>query len=196
MGYANLGQQGQNANVQTRLGQGQLYQGAGGLGVQRAGVAQQAFNSNKNSEVAASAALAENAQKAADQGAGVTSGIINTAGQITAAGINALAPKSLVDSDKNLKRNIKTSNSLEELVAKVRPVNFKYNKKSSEDTNKNRVGVLAQDLEKTSMADNVVNTPNGKAVDVGQQTLSNTNLIIQLAQKVFELEAQLKARGN
>lgn len=100
-------------------------------------------------------------------------------------------------SDKNLKTGIKTSSDdLEELLAKVRPVDFKYNGEAGQDPNKARKGVLAQDLEKTSMADNVVDTPQGKAVDIPQQTLSNTNLIVQLAQELYDLKAQMKAGKN
>lgn len=108
-------------------------------------------------------------------------------------------PASTTGSDKNIKQNIKPTDDtlLKQLVAKVKPVSFNYNDKSGEDTTKNRTGVLAQDLEKTDLKDNVIDTPSGKQVIDGQQTLSNTNLIIQLAQKMFELEAELKAmKGN
>jgi len=37
----------------------------------------------------------------------------------------------------------------------------------------------------------VVDTPQGKQIDIGQQTGSNTNLIVQLAQKMFELQDEI-----
>jgi hypothetical protein len=99
----------------------------------------------------------------------------------------------LVSSDKNAKDNIEKSTSLDDLVKKVKAVDFNYKKESGEDPEKNRVGILAQDLEKTSMKDNVIDTPDGKKIDAGQQTLSNTNLIVQLAEELFALKAELKS---
>ena len=99
-----------------------------------------------------------------------------------------------VFSDKNLKENIKPSgNDLEDLVSKVRRVDFNYKTVSGEDPEKDRQGVLAQDLEKTGMKDNVIDTPEGKKIDAGQQTLSNTNLIVQLAEELFAIKAELKS---
>lgn len=85
---------------------------------------------------------------------------------------------------------------LDQLIAKVKPVDYVYKAGSGEDPNLQRKGVLAQDLEKTSMGDNVKDTPQGKMIDAGQQTMSNTNLIVQLAQELYDLKGQLAARGK
>jgi hypothetical protein len=123
-------------------------------------------------------------QQAAAGGAAAGGGTLGGAIQ---AGINMF-------SDQRLKTDIKpSSGGLEELLAKVRPVDFRYTPESGEDPTKARKGVLAQDLEKTSMADNVIDTPEGKMVDTAQQTLSNTNLIAQMAEELYDLKAQLKA---
>jgi hypothetical protein len=95
----------------------------------------------------------------------------------------------LISSDENAKKDIKAAPDLKETTKKVTPSAFKYKDDPEE---KEQVGVMAQDLEKTPMASNVVDTPEGKMVDTGRQEMSNTALILQLAKKVEELEAKLK----
>jgi hypothetical protein len=130
-------------------------------------------------------------QQAAAGGAATTGQML---GGIAQGAINVVPQIAAAFSDRHLKTDIKpSSGGLEELLAKVRPVDFRYTPESGEDPTKARKGVLAQDLEKTSMADNVIDTPEGKMVDTAQQTLSNTNLIAQMAEELYDLKAQLKA---
>jgi hypothetical protein len=175
----------QNMALQGRSAQGNLRQGVANTGLQQMGMGNQAQLESINSRMGITGAQQAQANASGAAGGSFISGILK--------------------SDENVKDNIKPSNiddlvkkaksdPIADLVAKVRPVDFNYKPESGEDPTKNRVGVLAQDLEKTSMKDNVVDTPEGKQIDVGQQTMSNTNLIVQLAQKVMELESQLK--GN
>jgi hypothetical protein len=115
-------------------------------------------------------------QGAAKQGTDAGGGLLSAIG-------------SLIKSDENAKKDIKAAPDLKETTKKVTPSAFKYKDDPEE---KEQVGVMAQDLEKTPMASNVVDTPEGKMVDTGKQEMSNTALIMQLAKKVEELEAKLK----
>jgi hypothetical protein len=94
-------------------------------------------------------------------------------------------------SDKNMKTDIKKSPDLEAIIRKIKPVSFNYKPEAGEG-DENHIGVLAQDMEKTPLKANVVDTPAGKMIDTGKQEMSNLNLIIELATKVRDLEAQLK----
>jgi hypothetical protein len=180
--------------------QGALAQGIGQLGAsqQATGLQTQAQGAAAASGAGMSGANAQ-AQAAGQSGA--------AGGSALGGGLMALGT---IFSDKNLKENVTESNTidklfqkvkqptvnkdpLKELASKVKPVEFNYTPESGEDPGKRRTGVMAQDLEKTSMKDNVIDTPQGKMVDAGQQTMSNTNLIVQMAQKLFDMEAELKA---
>ena len=172
----------QNLALQGRGAQGNLQQGVANTGLQQTGIGDQSQINAMQGKMA----LSDQARQAA-----------NASG---AAGGSFIS--GMLKSDKNLKDNVKPSSiddlvkktkgdPLADLVAKVRPVDFNYKAGSGEDPEKNRVGVLAQDLEKTNMKDNVVDTPQGKQIDIGQQTGSNTNLIVQLAQKMFELQDEI-----
>jgi hypothetical protein len=71
-------------------------------------------------------------------------------------------------SDEKLKDNIKetkkANSSIEEFLDAVKSVSFNY-----KGDDKNRDGVIAQDLEKTKLGDQMVkDTPQGKMVDFGQ----------------------------
>jgi hypothetical protein len=66
-------------------------------------------------------------------------------------------------------------------------VRFKYKPEAGEGTGE-QVGVTAQDIEKTPMKENVIDTPDGKMVDTRKQEMSNLDLIVQLAAKVKELQ--------
>jgi len=169
------------SGVQQRQALGAQQQG---LGIQQQGMGLQGQLSTTAQQYPLAINQANVAQQQGVQsqaaGAGGLGGFLSGIGQ-------------LFTSDENCKENIGKSSTLDELVKKVKPVDFNYTKESGEDATKNRVGVLAQDLEKTSMKDNVVDTPEGKKIDAGQQTLSNTNLIVQLAEELFTLKSELKA---
>jgi hypothetical protein len=147
------------------------YQGIGGLGTSQTAT-------GINARLSGGQSLANQGAQSAQQGGGLLQGV-----------------SSYLFSDERLKELIDKGakkNSIDDLVKKVRPVSFNYKAESGEDPSKKWEGVLAQDLEKTDMKDNVVDTPAGKMVDTKQQTMSNTNLLVQLAQRVVELEQQLK----
>jgi len=92
-------------------------------------------------------------------------------------------------SDKNSKNDYgKETSLLSDVAAKVPAHSFNYKPGHGEDPDKNYVGVMAQDLEKTAMKDNVVDTPKGKMIDIGKQTGSNTALIAEIARRLQALE--------
>jgi hypothetical protein len=197
----------QYANAAQQFGQmGAQQQGIGMQGAQAAGGLQQGIM-NAGASMAGGGASTMSNSAAQQQQAATAGGAAG--GSTLAAGMSAVGS---IFSDEGMKDNIKPSNldalvakvkgaaktdPLADLVSKVRPVDFNYKPESGIDPSADQVGVLAQDLEKTSMADNVKDTPAGKVVDTDQQTMSNTNLIVQMAQKMFALEAELdKLRGG
>jgi len=98
-------------------------------------------------------------------------------------------------SDENAKTDIKDGYGILEKVTKVvSPKMFKYKNGVGEDSSKPRVGVMAQDLEKTPLSSTVVTGPDGyKRVDTGQLTLGNTAMITELSDKLDKVFQYLKA---
>jgi len=92
-------------------------------------------------------------------------------------------------SDKNAKEDIKGSSSLDEIMKKIKPVDFKYKEGTGMD-GEDRTGVLAQDLEKTPLAAAVMDTPQGKQINTDELSPAVLNLVLQLAQKVKDLEGR------
>ena len=78
--------------------------------------------------------------------------------------------------------------TVEQVLAKVRPVKFDY---KDEGDGANRVGVIAQDIEKSPLKAAVIDTPQGKAIDTAQLTGGNTAMILELAQMVNDLRKEL-----
>jgi hypothetical protein len=194
--FTGMQMQGQNQRAQNTQAAGNLQ---AGLYSADTGAAQ----------TAQANAMGLNQQQGQDANAAGAAGGATTGGLFQALG-------SIVGSDERIKDNIAPSGAsrldelinkagspsardsrLEELANKVRSVDFNYKPGSGEDPSKNNVGVIAQDLEQTDMRDNVIDTPAGKAVDVGKQTMSNTNYIADMARELYELKAELSAlRGQ
>lgn len=97
-------------------------------------------------------------------------------------------------SDKKQKEDVKAAPDVMAILAKLDPVRFKY-KPEAEEGSGEHVGVMAQDIEKTPMKENVVDTPEGKMVDTRKQEMSNLDLIVQLASKIKELEGKVGAKN-
>lgn len=99
-------------------------------------------------------------------------------------------------SDEKVKEGIKESPKIEEVAAKVKPVAFEYKEKMGQGKGEH-VGITAQDMEKTPLKENVIETPAGKMIHPGKQENSNLNLIVQLENEIKSLEAQLRGKhGN
>jgi hypothetical protein len=111
-------------------------------------------------------------------------------GQSTKAGGALLGGLGVLFSDKNVKTDVKASPDIESIMKKIKPESFKY-KPEIQQGEGEHVGVIAQDLEKTPLKENVVDTPAGKMINPAKQENSNLNLIIQLAAKVHELQGKL-----
>jgi len=95
----------------------------------------------------------------------------------------------LFSSDKNLKKDIKVSDNIDDILAKVKPINYKY-KESAGIDNQERPGVTAQSLEDSPLAASVVDTPEGKKINTTELTPMLLNMVIQLGQRLQELEAK------
>ena len=104
--------------------------------------------------------------------------------------IGGIASLASLFSDENAKTN------LDEVAEKVPSHSYNYKPGLGEDPSKRYVGVMAQDLEKTSMKDNVIDTPKGKAIDVAKQTGSNTAMISEAAKRIKRLEAMIGGSKN
>ena len=102
--------------------------------------------------------------------------------------------KEMLKSGKTALQGATSKEVLESLLKNVKPVTYKYKPgfEQLKPEGTPRMGVLAQDLEKTPLKDTVVDTPQGKQLDVGQLTANNTALIIELASQVKALQDQLK----
>lgn len=188
-------QQGQQAGMQAQfgslanqnIGQGQqnasLQQGLGNQKLQQAG--QQANIAGGSADIGASQQQASN-QK----------------GQTLMGGVSTLGGAAIAaTSDKNAKVDIKSGNMasvLDSMLKNMKPVKYKY--KPGIETMKpegtQRIGILAQDLENTPLADSVIDTPEGKKLDTPQLTANNTALIIELAAQIKELQNKLEGRNN
>lgn len=113
-------------------------------------------------------------------------------------GISALAPlAAAVLSDENAKEDIKDGYGILARVTKVvNPKTFKYKEGTGMDANAPRVGVMAQDLEKTPLASTVKTGQDGlKRVDTGQLTLGNTAMISELSKKLDSVFDYIKKQG-
>ena len=147
---------------------GSLGLGQGQLGVSAAGVK-------------AGAGAAQQAAGASQQNA-----LIGGLGQATGAAILA--------SDERVK-DVGPSVDIKEIMKKVRPISYTYNKKVTgvPDTTQERIGVTAQDLEKTAMSPAVKEAADGtKVIDTAELSPMTLNLVIQLAREVD----QLRRKGN
>jgi hypothetical protein len=98
-------------------------------------------------------------------------------------------------SDETAKTDIKDGYGILEQVTKVvNPKTFKYKPGVGEDSTAPRVGVMAQDLEKTPLASTVKTGEDGmKRVDTAQLSLGNTAMISELSQKLDKVFDYLKA---
>lgn len=95
-------------------------------------------------------------------------------------------------SDKNAKYDIHDGyGMLDRVVKEVGPKVWKYKGDNTE-----RVGPIAQDIEKTPLSYTVHETPQGKAIDTSQMTLANTSMISELSKKLDDALAYIKKGGK
>ncbi len=187
------GRQQYQSGVAQRQGAANDAYGRGERATQTAGALQSGmYNTSLGAAMGSNQAGAQQAQQSGAQGGGLLSGITSAVGTLF--------------SDERLKDDVSASGaSIEDLINKAKgigrieklaetvdPVDFNYKPESGEDPNKRNVGVMAQDIEQTDMADNVMDTPKGKTVDIGKQTMSNLNYIVELSRVVTQLYDELQ----
>lgn len=119
----------------------------------------------------------QGSQSQAAQGNAATGGLLSAVGGLF--------------SDEKMKEGVKRAPDIEQILKKIKPVAFEYKPEAGQGDGEH-VGVVAQDLEKTPLKENVIDTPMGKMIHPGKQENSNLDLIVQLAARVHELEGQLK----
>jgi hypothetical protein len=191
--YQNALAQGTQQGIQNYMGAtGQFAgQGAEMAGRANAGVQNQlGAVSQQNAAAQTQAGIGNQQQANANQTAQNTWGTIgNIAGVV--------AP--LIASDVNVKKNIEgildkvmvgKPSPVDAILDKVYDkgqggVTFDYN---GEADGTDHLGVVAQDLEGSPLKNVVKDTPNGKAIDTGELSTANLNLIIELASRVRDLE--------
>ena len=158
---------------------GNLYTGAyqGGLesGLNRYGQA----TGNRLAAAGAQGAIGQAQQQGGQaQGQGLCGGVKDVVG-----GIGGLI------SDENAKKNIEPApDMLDSILRKVRPKTFEYKEGAGEPGA--QVGVVAQDLEETPLAPVVEETPAGKAINTSKLSTAALDLILELGQRVKELEGK------
>jgi hypothetical protein len=95
----------------------------------------------------------------------------------------------LMSSDINLKENIQDGSSeSQNFLEALEP--YAYNYKDPQGANGERLGVMAQDIEKTPMNYMVKDTPQGKMVDYGQGFGAILAAVADMHGRVKELEAK------
>jgi hypothetical protein len=191
--YTNNFQQG------LQSGRNQYQQGVS----QRQGISQDQFNrgatrSDQGMNYSAMGTQMGQGQQDAANRQGATGG--ETTGGVLGGVLGVL-------SDETQKENIQSSNSLQDLLAKMKgpsiqetvekvpAIDYNYKQGSGEDSSKQQSGVPAQAIEETAMKGNVIETPRGKEVDPGKQEVSNLGLIVQLGQMVMDLQKQLGGKN-
>jgi len=108
----------------------------------------------------------------------------------------ALPTMSAFASDKNLKKEVKQSKKyVDEMLEKLKPYTFKY--KNSKYGEGDRVGIMAQDLERSKMGKMLVkNTPEGKAIDVKNAVGAVMASQARIMEKLKKLEELQKKKGK
>ena len=144
-----------------------------------------AYGQGANAQLGGASGLANLGSNQSNTGLGYTQAGTQAAGGLLGA------VGGLLSSDKNVKEGIKESPGMKSVVDKVKPVDFKYKPEVGEGTEK-QVGVLAQDMEKTPLKANVVDTPEGKMIDSRKQENSILNLIVELDREIRTLRKQLE----
>ena len=99
-------------------------------------------------------------------------------------------------SDKNLKKDIKQSKKyVDEMLDKLKPYKFKY--KNRKHGGGERVGIMAQDLERSKMGKILVkDTPEGKAIDVKNAIGAVMASQARIMEKLKKLEKAQNKKGK
>jgi len=107
------------------------------------------------------------------------------------AGIaSTVAPLAALFSDSALKKNIEEAHDeVNEFLDNIKPIKFKF--KDEKHGQGVIIGILAQDLEKSSMGKSMVDdTPQGKVVDISKAISGLLAVVTELNQRLRRLEKQ------
>lgn len=168
----------------------QLYQGATGqfaqLGQNQAGNVNAATGNRLGAANGAMGGAGLGLNAAAQMQANATQQATNF---WTGAG-NAASVVAGAVSDERLKDNITPAPDVNEIADAIEPVEFSYKWDSPDQR---RVGVTAQDVENSPLAETVIDTPEGKVLDTAQLTPALLDMVVQLTKKVQDLEGRYAA---
>ena len=159
------------------------------------GLIQQQFQNQLAKATGVTSALGNQAQQAMQAGA-----MQANAAQQAAAGMRGLAlggAKAAMMSDERVKEDISTpsSDNIQEMLDKLSPKEYKY--KDPRHGEGKQIGVMAQDLEKSSEGDKyVMETPEGKAVDYGKMGGALAAGLSDVHQRLKKLEGDEYAAGG
>ena len=181
--YANTGAQqaGLAANRGSQLGQ--MYYGSGqaqaGLGMQGAGLMQNSTGM-----------AIQNETNAAQYAGMVNQADANMAGQRTGAAAGVFGSIAKM-SDRNVKTDIEDGHrAAEEMLDAIDPYTFRYLELAHGEGE--HLGVMAQDLEQSRLgAEMVVETPDGKAIDVNKAVSALLGTVAYLHEEVARLRAMV-----
>lgn len=114
----------------------------------------------------------------------------NDIGSVANSGINVIG--SLIGSDENMKKDIKSNDhKYDDMMSKLKGYEFKY--KDEKHGEGDRVGIMAQDLEKSEIGKKLVkDTPEGKQIDVKNALGAIMASQARLAQRLKDLEKKKK----
>jgi len=175
-------------NAQNMLAQVGAQGRSGDLGV--AGMQQQQMSINDQAQLAYLSQLTGmdanqlqaqmQAYQAAGQRQGILGGLISAGAQVGGA--------ALMHSDKNLKKDIKDGGrDVDDALSKLSPKHYSY--KDPAHGEGARVGIMAQDLERSKLGRVVVfNAPAGKALDVNKALSLSLAANARLHERVSKLE--------
>lgn len=115
------------------------------------------------------------------------------AGRSLKEGLAAKANAKEVLSDEQSKQNINKEANIDQVLSKIRPVTYKYKEGApTPDAGQDKMGVIAQDLEKTALKDAVKMGDDGlKRIDTAELSPMLLNLIAQQHQRIIDLEKKV-----
>lgn len=131
--------------------------------------------------------------QAAGQAQGLSQAQAAGTSQMVSAGMQALPGIIAAFSDERLKTDVTEGPDVSEVADAIEPRGFRYN---WDVPGTERVGAMAQDLERSPLAETVIETPQGKAIDTGQLTMGLLNMVVQMQKEIEALAAKRGGKKN
>lgn len=182
-----------NANQTIFNDEGQIAAGKAGVLQNWANTAQDTANKEYAGNIGLVSGLVGDAAKAGATAFGgpVAGAAVDGGFDPTTMSTNKNINEDDLPSDRKLKKNIKTDDeAFEEFMSSINPKSFKYKAKAKRD-DQPRLGVMAQDVEKTPVGDEMVNdTPDGKMIDKEKAISAALGSLKNLHKRVSTLEGK------